>query len=46
MIPEDATAVTNYMYRIKSIVGGYRYYFVKIDKAFFFCKVKLKQGTL
>ena len=28
MIPEDAASVGKYMYRIKSIVGGYRYFFV------------------
>ena len=28
MIPEDATSVAKYMYRIKLIVGGYHYYLV------------------
>ena len=35
MIPEDATSVAKYMYRIKSIVGG-DYYFVKWDLVSYF----------
>ena len=32
MISEDATLVAKYMYHIKSIFGGYHYYFViKVD---------------
>ena len=30
MIPEDATSVAKYMYRIKSIVGGDYYFVMKV----------------
>ena len=31
MIPEDATSVAKYMYRIKSFVGGDYYFVIKIQ---------------
>ena len=45
MIPEDATSVAKYMYRIKSIVGG-DYYFVMKVLPQCFCLFDIKISSL
>ena len=46
MIPEDATSVAKYMYRIKSIVGGDYYFVKKKDRSITYIKMNEKAKTL